>query len=399
MVDYVRAVGRAIRNNLCARPNINGFIAGQLADVRFSLGGISLPTTPSLIGSAAQAVLGTCPASEGPYQADGAAIAGGQCAGTYYYVKATGTVRFEPENLIYTVYWESGQGQNQGSIIGPIGTINKQNWNNYGGITGFGPPLEINSGNSGGIGGLNPVGNDQGNRTNFQGGNNTVLSAVITSIQSVGGPDNCGNTSSTGGSGNGAATLNYDGPDGTAQTNIIDISYSGSVIGINGDVRITGRATGPLGPINFTIDPFSGEVNIGGPGSGGDDGAGSYPPTPEVRNPPAPGDEPPPPDDGNGIFMGVIVTANSAEGFGSATQLDGGDGPLLLVPRIGTINFGLDLDGVRAWSEPLDVKNKLQYIQCPYPGGAVSVRGYPISGVTFAFTPVYVEVPSDLRLI
>lgn len=393
MVNFVTGVRNAVRRELCSRPNINGFISSQLAQLRFSLFGLSIPTTPSLAGSAAQAVLATCPADGAPYTPEGAQLNGGQCPNSMYRVTLTIT-------WVYSANATQYEGYGAVNVPGPIGAVDRSDWDNYGGLgQSCGPPGNFFSGSPLQLRGADPTSNSIGQCGVFNQGNNSVKSVVFTSIELLSGPDNCGNTSSTGGSADGNGRLQYDDNNGAAQDFPATINYRPPFLDIDGGVHFPGVVIGPNGPINFNLNPFTGDIDIDGP-FGNSNGADSeYPPIPRTPDIPGPGDEPPPPDDGNGVIIGVIVLATSDDDYPGVTQLDGGEGPVLMVSRLGSINFGVILDGAAGWTPHISITNKRAFIECPYIGGAVSVRGFPVAGVEFELFPIYAEEPLEIVLI
>jgi len=67
-----------------------------------------------------------------------------------------------------------------------------------------------------------------------------------------------------------------------------------------------------------------------------------------------------------------------------------GDNPDILIPAAGYISFYVDIPGTgKGWTLDIPVKNARNFIQCPWEGGAINVKGTPNPQVTFVITPVY----------
>lgn len=118
--------------------------------------------------------------------------ANGYCSGTFYIVEAVGQAIYRPGvsgETIYTCYWRSSTLQQSAAVIGPVGEIVTP-FVQVGGLSGFGPPLQIRDGTPN-IKGMSAYDNSFGRNRLFQSGNNRTLSATITKITPNGGLDNC----------------------------------------------------------------------------------------------------------------------------------------------------------------------------------------------------------------
>ena len=105
-------------------------------------------------------------------------------------------------------------------------------------------------------------------------------------------------------------------------------------------------------------------------------------------------DEPDPPESDRRI-VGVKVVATSVSSDAKVTEILNVDGPVLGFPRYGSIVFGVDHAGQRAWLNPINVQNKNCYIAVPIDGGAIVVESNPIPGVVLDVNPIYDDIVLD----
>jgi hypothetical protein len=242
---------------------------------------------------------------------------------------------------------------------------------------------------------------------------------------------------------NGPTTINitYNNNDGIDVTVPIGFVFGYADIDINGQLEIPITLnTDVTGNFNFdtNIDgriEFSnnGDINFnfGGrdfdfrppPGWRPDDviegpppppGTSPEPPPPPGSGPPPPGSEPPPPADGVDdeippppdpdvpppdeeipppdeyeVIIGVRVIVTSFQGS-PITRLQQGSNPDVQIPDLGLVQFLIRTGQINAgWSEDIRVKNVNQVIPCPWPKGAIDVRGTPRGGVTWELRPIY----------
>ena len=122
----------------------------------------------------------------------------------------------------------------------------------------------------------------------------------------------------------------------------------------------------------------------------------SNPTLPPAQDPGAP--EPPPdvpepeipPELDKRVMVGALVTTSQAPLPRSTGVLGQDENPDVYYPDLGLIQFLYKLGGsTYGWSEDIKVKNKRQFVSCPYPAGAVEVRGTPRAGVQWSITPIY----------
>ena len=125
-----------------------------------------------------------------------------------------------------------------------------------------------------------------------------------------------------------------------------------------------------------------------------------YPPTsppsppPEVPDPPAPDPE----DDPAPVIRAVLVTVTEALPTAKATIIGQGTNPDIYAPSLGYVSFQIRLgNGSGGWTSDIPVKNKRNLIPCPWGGGALSVAGTPMPGITWTLTPIYGLADEALR--
>jgi hypothetical protein len=147
------------------------------------------------------------------------------------------------------------------------------------------------------------------------------------------------------------------------RVNLPDVSFNGQIV-LSPDFRIE------LTPPDFDRSP------------GDTDGP---PPPPDPTTSPGTPD-----DDSNRRVIGAIVTVSQAI-QSKATSVDGGDGPDLFVPRLGTLAFRVRVSGALAWGGNYDVKATTQFFPAPSEGLTVDAVFTPIPSVTGAVTLVYSE--------
>lgn len=125
-----------------------------------------------------------------------------------------------------------------------------------------------------------------------------------------------------------------------------------------------------------------------------------YPPTsppsppPDVPDPPAPDPE----DDPAPVIRAVLVTVTEALPTAKATIIGQGANPDIYAPSLGYVSFQIRLgNGSGGWTSDIPVKNKRNLIPCPWGGGALSVAGTPMPGITWTLTPIYGLADEALR--
>lgn len=110
------------------------------------------------------------------------------------------------------------------------------------------------------------------------------------------------------------------------------------------------------------------------------------PPPPDVPDPEVPPDEP----GIEPVIRGVVVTTTFIPEGINVGVLDQNENPDVYFPDLGLVSFLIRTRyGGSAWTTDIKVKNKRQFIECPWTGGAILVRSTPRSGVQFDVRPVY----------
>lgn len=164
----------------------------------------------------------------------------------------------------------------------------------------------------------------------------------------------------------------------------IDIAFNDPLLSV--DVRATANFNLSTGDIVF---------NFGG--SAGGDGRG--PKTPDKTEPED--DVPEPPDDtGNDddeqdkdaekerIIRAALVTVNVVPSDVSIIFQEDGQ-PDIYAPNLGFVNFKVRVSETEsAWLSDIPVKNKRNFVPCPWEAGAIDVRWTPRRGVVGVLTPI-----------
>lgn len=127
----------------------------------------------------------------------------------------------------------------------------------------------------------------------------------------------------------------------------------------------------------------------------------NVPPGLDTDPPPLPPDPPePPPSDPPKTnepklaILGALVTVTNADNVKTAGSLDQDRNPNVYFPDLGLISFSVRVKNSWGWTEDIRIKNVRQFIPCPWPGGAVDVRGTAREGASITVTPVY-GVPDE----
>src|SRR5512147_519384 len=170
------------------------------------------------------------------------------------------------------------------------------------------------------------------------------------------------------------------------------------VIAGNGNVFAPVRVNVPVDAdlnLNGTLNLTTGDINLNFGDQNRLPGLEDCPPAP----PGVPDDIPDVPDDVPDysepdepgvvptVIRGAIVTVT--ETGNGVTHVFQGDNPDVYLPRLGNIQFQMEFGRRIAWSEDIPVKNRRQFIRCPWEGGAIAVEGTPAPGVVWEITPVY----------
>ncbi len=365
MVDFGAALRGAIRDVFCRNAVPIGAAADFMAGLSPTVAGVRLPTSFAVASYGASALLGSCPASGGPYGPPDPPPtgSGGQCDGVLYRVRLR---VLKPDGTLLTDRFDGGQ------YPGAMGPVSQRPGPGAGQVSIF---VAYNSGNSEfKFLQATPSGGDE-------------FTIAETEYQRVDGqPDDCGNAPGTP-SYSGDDDISYDAPDGTPVTDPVNVVVNPPLFQLNGDIVIGGTVVGPTYEVGYTLNALNGDINLNF--SGGNPDASQCDPQGETDSDPPPNDEEEPEDDPVGELIGVIVVVDTSADYGSATVYGDGTPPDLLFPRVGSISFGVVRGGQRAWLNPIDVQGLRTYIPVPIPGAAIAYTGKPITGVSWTITPVY----------
>lgn len=142
-------------------------------------------------------------------------------------------------------------------------------------------------------------------------------------------------------------------------------------------------------PVNIKLPDFSPTINIGGGGE--DPGPPDAPccePVEEPDEPVEPDPEPvdDPPEQGEKV-VGCFVFSDPGP-TSKATEIFSERGPTIYAPRLGVVNFRVEVGGETAWTVDYPVKNVRQYIPAPEGATAISAEVTPSPGVSATLTLV-----------
>lgn len=218
-------------------------------------------------------------------------------------------------------------------------------------------------------------------------------------------PDNCGDLpvpTPTPNPGYNTTNINvtYTNNLGVNVTVPIILIFARASLNLKGELTIPVRID--LGGVNLDIggeiNLNTGDINInfGNPNycRNGLPNPDSYEPDPTIPdNPPdVPDDVTIPPSNQSEpettrVIRACIVTTSDVPESISLIYQTGN--PNITAPNLGYVSFCINVGGKLAWTVDLPVKNQRNFIECPWDGGAVAVRGTPRPGVSWSITPVY----------
>lgn len=150
------------------------------------------------------------------------------------------------------------------------------------------------------------------------------------------------------------------------------------------------------GDVNFNTGNFTIRVAPPGGNPAGDDDdpptttpPGDDPVPPDVPIPP----EEPPTDDPlvrkRKIIKAVVVTV--VETDTEASIIFQGDNPDIYVPALGYVQFFIRVGTTGGWTSDIPIKNKRNFIPCPWVLGATDVRASPRNNGQLTLRPIYTE--------
>lgn len=276
-----------------------------------------------------------------------------------------------------------------------------------------------------GAGPIRPVGANEGNQFVYRNAtdgqimgavdnqaNDSFTYGVFDLIRVGGGPDNCGDPPPdypplTPPDVTIPRDIPYTNSDGVDVTIPVVFVFARAVLDVDANVTIpftlnftpTLNITGNLnvdGTVNFNFgggstttlpkDPRKGDCGDI-PGSDG-----------PVPTDPTGSEQPAEPDrDREEVIKGVLVTVTALSNE-RASLIVQNDNPDIYAPSLGHVQFLCRVgDTSAAWTSDQPVKNRRNLISCPWPDGAIAVRGTPQPGVTWTLTPIrgYAGVPVE----
>lgn len=379
-MSFAEAVKTAAKNSLCQA------IAAQEAinDAINRLTGVPLPNP-------ARAARGLICDNFDPPPVPQPNFQGGQCDGSNYSVTATLNARGVPNGPDIAIPVQT-------FAVGPISTIS-------------GETLPEGSSTR-----AQAFLVDKNGRKEFGGSSNSTFVSLtgITLTRFGGLPDDCGNPEPqpvpfpTGGIPVNPGPVSYTDDGGNVQIIVPTAVILPPIVNVKGEVNV---------PINVNIDGITfeanlnvntGDINIGvgtdnnnrPRGDDSDEGDNS-----EVDGEPpstgTPGEdlEEDQPEEGERRIFGVLVSTTTVSLQNRLTVLTQNNNPDIFVPSLGHINFQyrLGTGRVGAWSEDIKVKNRRQFIPCPWKYGAIDVVGTPQPGVQFTLTKVYDRIQEQVE--
>ena len=164
-------------------------------------------------------------------------------------------------------------------------------------------------------------------------------------------------------------------------------------------VSLDGRVNAPVSielfpnlTLNGTLELFPNfdlDVNFPSSRDPGTDGPEGEPP-PQL--PPGDGqgddDEGEPPPERDDLIYAVFCRCR-IESDAPPSGIFQEVGPDIYVPRLGSVRFGTQVQGVTFWSEDMDIKGLNSVVQCPIPWGATRYTVNAAPGVAINFTPIF----------
>lgn len=246
-----------------------------------------------------------------------------------------------------------------------------------------------------------------------------VVTPTISTID--GSPDNCGDPP--------PEPSDPDGPWRTGDTVInwtnnnvnftLPVGFAIGLFYLDADLNLNVPVTFNVNP-SFSFDPSfnfnfdatfnfgTGDWNVGPPYPPGSrpprlpspprfgDPDPAPPPGLNPAPPPAPPDVPDPPPEPpeertqyDKVIVGAIATVSNPQAIRTAGSLNQNLNPDVYIPDMGLISFRIQTRNGGGWTEDIRIKNVRQFIPCPWPGGAIDVRGTPREGGNLTVTPVY----------
>lgn len=400
MVGFIEAVEDLTNSAACAFFTAANDTSDYWRGIRLMRGSFSIPVGDIGANAAAAIQSRVCPMNipiggfprvpNGGIPGDGVFGDGtGQCMDSYSVV-VSAVCEYVPGPVSSTPQY-TYTGTYTSNMTGPLTDINfRLPGTLVGGIANnSAAPIEFRR-NQGSFFGMTVIGVD--NTDNKGQGSNQVIGPVtFISATPIGGfEDNCGQADVPGSSGpvtdgpTANSDLIYDDGQGGTVNQPATTTVCAPVVGADGTVYVPVNISTDTFDIKTYIDTSGGGVLINLPGVD-DSGPCTPPETPDSDEPP--NDEPDPPDDGEPTIVGVLVITNTTPSNISVTQVGDVDGPDSFFPDVGTVTFARNIGGVAAWSGPIRVQQRRQYVPCPFEEGAYAVQGLERPGVSWTLVP------------
>lgn len=400
MPSFLEAIEEATNAVACAFFTGATELSPYWRGIRYMRGGISVPIGGIGAQAAAGIMSAVCPdvpATTGfPRVPDGSAPGDGvfgdgtgECPEQYAIV-VSAQAEYTPGPVSGTPQYTYGV-RYFTNVTGPLSNLNFEIPGQVvGGIANnSGPPLRFFIGTSGPFG-MTVLDNDD--PTNKGQGTNRVIGPVVWESAQLtgGGEDNCGQPAlppSSGPPTPGPTTptdVTYDDENGNPITTPVDITIQPPIVDGGGNVIIPTLVVAPNFDLNVNINASLGGVKIELPGIGPQDCC-TLPERPD-ENPPE-NEEPEPEPEGDEVIVGVTAVVQTAPNNLLSTRVFGTEVPDAYFPDVGVIMFARNVGAGVAWSKPIRVQNRRQYIPCPFPNGAIKVDGITRPEVTWQLVP------------
>jgi len=236
----------------------------------------------------------------------------------------------------------------------------------------------------------------------------TYDDVIVTVTRQDGLPDLCGNPAPVApplrpGDNVYPTNITYNNENNVAVTVPITLTFGFPRVDIRGEINM---------PVNVKVDvdipiSFNGNVNFNtgnftikvAPPGGNPPGDDDDPPvvTPPGDDPiptdvPIPPEEPPTDDPlvkKKKIIKAVIVTVTETDA--EAGIIFQGDNPDIYFPALGYVQFFIRVGTTGGWTSDIPIKNKRNFIPCPWVLGATDVRASPRNNGQLLLKPIYTE--------
>lgn len=200
-----------------------------------------------------------------------------------------------------------------------------------------------------------------------------------------GGPDNCGEPSPANTTRSGP--IDYDDENGNPVSETASQNQGPINFGPDGEPTICTTITTPTVELVVCFNPFSGDATVRATdlGVGADN---CCPPLDENPMNEEAEEEPPEPETQQ-RFVGVVVVNTGGADDTGATQIAGPEATIYL-PRIASISFAVDFNGLRFWTEVKNVQMQKQAFFVPDGFVAYTWNLAVVGNATFSVIPILV---------